>query len=100
MQYIAYLHKEKKSDYGVEHPIINQFMRQCSAAEIGPRALAGNAGEGLLTFWKISTHGTGGLTGNHIVKIGMNADGDRAPWLERLEDKISAMQTPTESAVK
>jgi hypothetical protein len=82
---------------GLEHPIVTKLMRQYSSAEADSRSLAGKiqgiAGEGVLTFWKISTHGKDGQASNHIVKIGMNPDGDRAPWLERLDDKLLAIQT-------
>jgi len=98
----AALQEETLHLVGLEHPVVNQFMRIHSAAESGPRALAGKlngiAGGGVLTFWKISTHGKDGQASHHIVRIGMNGDGDRAPWLERLEDKILGMQAPSVSA--
>ncbi|MBZ2173422.1 DEAD/DEAH box helicase [Nitratidesulfovibrio sp. SRB-5] len=93
------LQEETLQLVGLEHPVVNQFMRKYSAADAGPRALAGKvigiAGEGLLTLWKISTHGKDGQASHHVVRIGMNAEGDRAPWLERLDDKILGMQSPS-----
>lgn len=81
---------------GLEHPIVNQLLQKFSNFEAGPRALAGKvnglADGGLLTFWKISTQGKDGQSSHHIVRIGMNADGDRAPWLERLDDKLLGIQ--------
>jgi len=98
----AALQEETLHLVGLEHPVVNQFMRNHSAAESGPRALVGKlngiAGGGVLTFWKISTHGKDGQASHHIVRIGMNSDGDRAPWLERLEDKILGMQASSVSA--
>ncbi|AJY71398.1 helicase [Geobacter sulfurreducens] len=98
----AALQEETLHLVGLEHPVVNQFMRKHSAAESGPRALVGKlngiAGGGVLTFWKISTHGKDGQASHHIVRIGMNGDGDRAPWLERLEDKILGMQASSVSA--
>ncbi|MDD3081620.1 MAG: SNF2-related protein [Desulfobacterales bacterium] len=84
---------------GLEHPIVSQMMRQYSAAEAGSRALAGKinglAGGGLLTIWKINTQSKDGLYSYHILRIGMNAEGDRTPWLEHLDEKLLGMQTPT-----
>lgn len=100
----AALQEETLHLVGLEHPVVNQLMRKHSAAESGPRALVGKlngiAGGGVLTFWKISTHGKDGQASHHIVRIGMNGDGDRAPWLERLEDKILGMQAPSVSAAQ
>lgn len=95
----AALQEESLQLIGLEHPIVSQFMRKHSAAEVQPRAISGKidgiAGGGLLTFWKISTHGKDGQASHHVVRIGMNTDGDRAPWLERLDDKILGMRPPS-----
>lgn len=92
------LQEETLQLVGLEHPVINHFMRQYSSADAGPRALIGKvngiSGEGLLTFWKISTQGKDGQASHHVVRIGMNPEGDRAPWIERLDDKILGMQSP------
>jgi len=100
----AALQEESLQLIGLEHPIVHQFMRKYSSAEAGTRALAGKveglAGDGVLTFWKISTHGKDGLASHHIVRIGMNLDGDRAPWLERLDDKLLGMRAPSAPAEK
>lgn len=60
------------------------------------RGIAG----GLIAFWEISTHGKDGQTRRHVIKMGMNADGDRATWLERLDDKLLEMQSPAAPAVQ
>ncbi len=95
----AALQEESLQLVGLEHPVINTFMRTYSSADAGYRALTGKvngiSGEGLLTFWKISTQGKDGRASHHVVKIGMNPEGDRAPWLERLDDKILGMQSPS-----
>ncbi|BBO67931.1 helicase [Desulfosarcina alkanivorans] len=93
------LQEENLQLIGLEHPIVNQFMRKYAAAGTSTRALTGKVeglvGDGMLTFWKISTYGKDGQATHHIVKIGMNPDGDRAPWLERLDDKLLGMQAPS-----
>ncbi len=95
----AALQEETIQLIGLEHPVVNQFMRDYSSVEAGSRALAGKVngidGEGLLTIWKISTQGKDGQASHHIVRIGMSKDGERAPWLEQLDNKILGMQAPT-----
>lgn len=93
------LQEENLQLIGMEHPIVSHFMHKYSAAETIIRGLAGKIegliGNGMLTFWKISTYGKDGQAAHHIVKIGMNPDGDRAPWLERLDEKLLGMQAPS-----
>lgn len=93
------LQEESLQLVGLEHPVVNQFMRKYSSFDEGLRALTGRVngvtGQGLLTLWNISTHGKDGRASHHIVRIGMNMEGDRAPWLERLDDKILGMQSPS-----
>jgi SNF2 family DNA or RNA helicase len=95
----AALDEESLQLLGLEHPHVNRLLRKYSTAEVGSRAVAGKidglVGEGLLTFWKISTHGKDGQASHHIVRIGVNAEGDRAPWLERLDDKLLGMKAPS-----
>lgn len=95
----AALHEDSLQLMGMEHPIVHQWMRQYAALPAGQRAIAGKmdgiVGEGVLTFWKVSTRAKDGQTGHHIVRIAMNPDGDRAPWLERLGDKLLALQSPS-----
>jgi len=45
-----------------------------------------------LTICKVNTRTKDGLEGHHIVNIGITKDGNRAPWLERLNDKILAIK--------
>ncbi len=82
---------------GLEHPIVNQLMQKYLSVAADVRALAGRVTEiadsGLLTFWKISAQGKDGQASHNIVRIGLNADGDRAPWLERLDDKLLGLKT-------
>jgi len=87
---------------GLEHPIINGLMKQHSDLDPAARAIVGRvrglAGGGLLTIWKVNAQGRDGLSSHHIVRIGMNKDGERSPWLERLEDKILSTEPPTSAA--
>lgn len=94
----AALQDENLHLLGLEHPIVSQLMRKYSAAEAGPRALAGKvndlASSGLLTIWKVNTQGKDGQASHRVIRIGITEDGDRAPWLERLEDRLLSMNAP------
>ncbi|MGC9194424.1 MAG: DEAD/DEAH box helicase [Syntrophobacteraceae bacterium] len=87
---------------GLEHPVIDGLMKHYRGLDAGARALAGRvkgiAGGGLLTIWKVDAQGDSGQSNQHIVRIGMNKDGDRAPRLERLEDKLLALEPLAPSA--
>lgn len=41
------------------------------------------------------TQAKNGEAGQHVVRIGMNLDEERAPWLERLDDRMLKMVSPT-----
>ncbi|MDR3555646.1 MAG: SNF2-related protein [Syntrophobacteraceae bacterium] len=92
------LQDEELNLLGLEHPIIDTLMKHSSSLAPEARALLGIAkgipGGGLLTIWKVDAQGENGRSNRHIVRIGMNKGGDRAPWLERLEEKILALQPP------
>jgi superfamily II DNA or RNA helicase len=98
------LQEETLQLVGLEHPVINQRIRHYASFDAGPRALAGKingvADQGMLTVWKIATHGKKGQAGQHVVRIGVNMDGDRAPWLERLDSDILGVASPATSAEK
>ncbi len=93
------LQDEQLNLLGLEHPIIDAMMKHCSSLAPEARAVAGMVkglpGAGLLTIWKVDARGENGQSNRHIVKIGVSKDGDRAPWLERLEDKILALGPPS-----
>jgi len=84
---------------GLEHPAITEMLNTYSGIDFEHRALAGRikglTSAGLLGIWKVNTQGKDGRSNHHIVRIAMNEAGDRAPWLERLGDKILAMEPPT-----
>lgn len=81
---------------GIEHPIINQILTQHSSLEANSRALVGkiaeSSGSGILSIWRINTQRKDGQSRYHIVRIGMMEDGDRAPWIERLNDNLLGIQ--------
>ena len=99
----AALQEESLQLVGLEHSIVASFMQQYGASAYEVRALTGKmqglAANGMLTFWKVTTHGKDGQVTNHVVRIGINAEGERASWLEHLGDKILGLQhsnTPPE----
>jgi len=83
---------------GLEHPIVNQLLKLHTSEQSGPRALTGKlqdiAGSGLLTLWKINTQGKDGQASHHIVRIGISEEGERAPWLERIDEKLLSIEEP------
>ena len=97
----AALQEETLQLVGLEHPVVQLFLRTHAATGPGKRALAGKlnglTGSDVLTFWKVSTHGRDGQASHHIVRIAMNTEGERAPWLERLGDKMLAMEPSSTS---
>ena len=83
---------------GLEHPMISKMMGSYAESDANSRAIAGILeglpGGGLMTIWKINTQGKDGGASHHIIRIGMNMEGDRAPWLERLEHDILGIAQP------
>ncbi len=92
------LQDEKLELLGLEHPIVRDRLRAFLGLNDVSRSLIGKMdnipGGGLLTVWKIVTNSAGGKTSQHIVRIAITSSGERAPWLERLGDRLMAM-TPT-----
>ena len=50
---------------------------------------------GLLTVWRIHTNTQDGRASHHVVRIAITQDGERAPWLERLNEKLLSLTPPT-----
>jgi len=90
------LQEEALDLVGLEHPFVHQLLRKHAASGAECRAVAGKiagaTSAGVLVVWKISTQGKDGQTNHHVVKIGMDESGARAPWVERLEDKLMGLQ--------
>jgi SNF2 family DNA or RNA helicase len=84
---------------GLEHPVVRRLIDASVSMGTDSRAAAGKLpglpGSGLLTIWKIDSQGKDGQSNRHIVRIGMNEEGERAPWIEHLENKLFAMSAPT-----
>ncbi|MCL7412856.1 MAG: SNF2-related protein [ANME-2 cluster archaeon] len=86
------LYDEKLELLGLEHPVIRKVMQDYINLSESNRAvfgkLEGIPSGGLLTVWKVNTRTKDGQTSHHIIRIGMTIEGDRAPWLEQLKEKI------------
>ena len=76
----------------MEHPVIRKVMHSYLELSESNRAvfgrLEGIPGGSLLTVWKVNTQTKDGQTPHHIVRIGITIDGERAPWIEQLNEKI------------
>jgi superfamily II DNA or RNA helicase len=81
---------------GLEHPVVRKLLGACADLPPENRFVCGKinglSAGGLLTVWKIETHGKNGRTGFHIVRLGINAQGERAPWMEKLRDEFLSIQ--------
>lgn len=86
------LNDENLSLLGLEHPVIRKVMQEYVELSESNRAIVGKIegidNGGMLTVWKVNTQTKDSQTTQHIVRIGITIDGDRAPWLEKLGDKI------------
>jgi len=86
---------------GLEHPIVAKLINDSTVLPEGNRFLAGKLSEipesGLLTVWRIETHGNNGQPNFQIVRLGIDCQGQRAPWLENLRDELLALQPDREA---
>jgi hypothetical protein len=87
---------------GLEHPLIQEIMNKFTGGGlVTTKALYGAApdiaGDGLLTYWNVNTTAKEGLSRNHIVKLGIDTKGNRAPWIESNSEKAEIMQFSTET---
>jgi superfamily II DNA or RNA helicase len=86
---------------GLEHPAVRKLLSAYIDLPPENRFICGKvnglSASGLLTIWKIETHGKNGQTSFHIVRLGINSQGERAPWVEKLRDEFLGIQ-PDKSA--
>ncbi|MBU0462687.1 MAG: DEAD/DEAH box helicase family protein, partial [Proteobacteria bacterium] len=80
---------------GLEHPIIRELMVEYKALDNEARAIAGKmngiASSGLLYIWFVQTQGKDAQLSKHIISIAITENGDRAPWLEKLSEKLLSL---------
>ncbi|MBF0302143.1 MAG: DEAD/DEAH box helicase [Desulfamplus sp.] len=88
---------------GLEHPVIRDFLNRCSSLPNKSRGVVGRiyeaASPGILYNWLIQTQGKNGLTSRHIVSVAITKQGDRAPWLEKIGEKLLTMSEIQEDFV-
>jgi hypothetical protein len=81
---------------GLEHPVVRKLLSAYADLQPENRFLCGKINDlpdsGLLMVWKIETHGKNGQTSFHIVRLGINSQGERAPWVEKLRDEFLSIQ--------
>ena len=70
---------------GVPHTSIGNTVR----AIVG--AIDGVASSGLLYVWLVKTQGKESQLNRHIISIALTEDGGRAPWLEKLGDRLLSL---------
>jgi SNF2 family DNA or RNA helicase len=84
---------------GLEHPAIKQIIELFAYdGLVKSRALAGTIasipGAGLLSFWNVHISTQEGIQGHIITKLGIDANGSRAPWIEAAGDCLSTVSIP------
>ena len=88
---------------GLEHPVIRDLLTKYASLPNKERAVAGKiegiTSSGLLYLWLVQTQGKDSQISKHIVPIAITENGDRAPWLEKLGERLLAMQEISEDAV-
>ena len=81
---------------GLEHPIVQKLLHYYIELDDSKRAVIGTIEgvpeRGLLTIWRVNTQTKDNQMTNHIVRIAITINGDRAPWLERLYNKILGLK--------
>lgn len=89
------LQEEKLELMGLENPILREELVRFSGLGVDGRAIVGKMsgipGPGLLTIWKVNTQSKDGQHRHYIVRIGMNQEGERASWLERMDVNLQAL---------
>ena len=97
------LQNENLQLLGLEHPIVNQMLSQITSLEANSRALIGKLSDisscGLHSIRRINTQKRDGQAHYHIIRIGMTEEGDRAPWLERMDLNSMSIEEPRSTLV-
>ncbi len=78
---------------GLEHPIVKTWLDRYTDLAPEHRGVVGRfdgngAGPGLVTIWRVTIEAPGGQVHQQIIRLGINADGYRAPHLERLASSL------------
>ena len=77
---------------GLDHPVVEEALsrwRAVPAEEVGV-AVDGDGVSGVLTFWRVQSHGKRGDKRTHIQALGVGFDGARSVALERRGDALFA----------
>ncbi len=87
------MQSEELSLLGFEHPIVKQLMERHRSVGAVDRGVSGrfandNAEIGVLTFWHVHIHGSGGQYHQRVIPLGVDADGERSRNIERLVDEL------------
>lgn len=71
---------------GIDHPLMDALLmrwRSTPAEQAGAAVKVGLARKTVLTLWLVQTYGRGSDAGAHLVPIAVDAEGKRAPALEK-----------------
>ncbi len=88
--------EDKLNLVGLEHPIIRELMLHYKSLDNTSRAVVGAidgvASSGLLSIWLVKTESKDSQFNRHIISIAITEDGDRAPWLEKLGERLLGLK--------
>ena len=84
--------EEQLNLVGLEHPKIQDLLSRHTSLGSSKRAICGTIDgvsfPGLLYFWFVQTQGSDSQFINYIIPIGITKDGERAPWLEKTDERV------------
>lgn len=95
------LEEEKLQLLGVEHPLVEGWLRSLQGSPASARALVvelegGDHTGTALTIWKVIVQSPGGRITQRIIRLGVKEDGSRDPLLERAcRDLLKAVRSST-----
>lgn len=88
---------------GLENPAIQGLMKDYAGLDNSSRSIVGKiediASSGLLSVWLVQTQGKDSQLSKHVVPIAITKAGERAPWLERLGDKLLSMSESADGTI-
>jgi superfamily II DNA/RNA helicase len=95
------LEEEKLQLLGVEHPLVEGWLRSLQGSPASARALVvelegGDHTGAALTVWKVIVQSPGGRITQRILRLGVKEDGSRDPLLERAcRDLLKTVRSST-----
>jgi ERCC4-related helicase len=88
---------------GLEHPLIQRMINDCSSLAPCRRALYGHITgldlAGIISIWRVEVYGVKGQIQHLIINIGVDKSGQRSHRLEEVSRYLTLLQATTQSAL-